>query len=185
MLWLKRHKLPRYIQYNHLMYMHVAQVHCVIDVPSLVTACVLWEISIGKINRYRNIEYVLAQFHLNLTPVSWAICGRKKHLNMSYKWQDETTRQNAQESSDYAEITNVQPSFSGLSVSGAVPQHAIASPRTSKKRSFLASLSKGTQRKGTIITRPMNQESMPEEPLEVSSMNRTQLNFKIGGRSSK
>ncbi|KAL9974456.1 hypothetical protein ACROYT_G011488 [Oculina patagonica] len=54
----------------------------------------------------------------------------------------------------------------GLSVSGAVQQHAIASPRTSKKRSFLASLSKGTQRKGTIITRPMNQESMPEEPFE-------------------
>lgn len=166
--------------------MHVAQVHCVIDVPRLGNRVrSMRNKYLGKINRYRNIEYVLAQFHLNLTPVSWAICGRKKHLNMSYKWQDETTRQNAQESSDYAEITNVQPSFSGLSVSGAVPQHAIASPRTSKKRSFLASLSKGTQRKGTIITRPMNQESMPEEPLEVSSMNRTQLNFKIGGRSSK
>ena len=94
---------------------------------------------------------------------------------MSHKWQDEATRHNAQERSDYAEITNVQPSFSGLSVSGAVPQHAIASPRTSKKRSFLASLSKGTQRKGTIITRPMNQESMPEEVLEVSSLNQAKF----------
>lgn len=122
-------------------------------------------------NRDCNIGYVLAQCHLNLTPVSWVNCGREKHLIMSHKWQDETTRHNAQESSDYAEITNVQPSFSGLSVSGAVPQHAIASPRTTKKRSFLASLSKGTQRKGTIITRPVNQESMSEEPLEVSSIN--------------
>lgn len=130
-----------------------------------------------------NIEYVLPRFHLNLTTVSLVICGRKKHLNMSHKWQDETTRHNAQESSDYAEITNVQPSFSGLSVSGAVPQHAIASPRTSKRRNFLASLSKGTQRKGTIITRPMNQESMPEEPFEVSSINIAK--FKLGGGSSK
>ena len=88
---------------------------------------------------------------------------------MSHKWQDESTRHNAQESSEYAEISNMQPSLTGLSVSGGgVQQHVVASPRTSKKRSFLASLSKGTQRKGTIITRPMNQDSMQEEPFEVS-----------------
>ena len=101
---------------------------------------------------------------------------------MSHKWQDDTTRHNAQESSDYAEITNVQPSSTGLSVSGTVPQHAIASPRTTKKRSFLATLSKGTQKRGTIITRPMNQESMPGEPFEVSSINPAK-NLKIGGGS--
>lgn len=72
-----------------------------------------------------------------------------------------------QESSDYAMITDVQPSSTGLNVSGPQHLHAFASPRTSKKRNFLASLSKGTQRKGTIITRPMNQDSMPEE-MEVS-----------------
>lgn len=108
--------------------------------------------------------------------VCQAICGLEKQLKMSHKWQDESTRHNAQESSEYAEITNVQPSLTGLTVSGAMQQHAIASPRTSKKRSFLASLSKGTQRKGTIITRPMNQESMPEEPFEVSF---TSLNLTV------
>lgn len=87
---------------------------------------------------------------------------------MSHKWYDEGTRHNAQASSDYSKITDVQPSLTGLSVSGALQQHAIASPRTAKKRSFLHSLSKGTQRKGTIITRPMNQDAMPEEPYEVS-----------------
>lgn len=86
---------------------------------------------------------------------------------MSHKWQDEATSHNAEESSDYAMITDVQPSLTGLSVSGSQQQQAVASPRTSKKRSFLASLSKGSQRKGTIITRPMNQDSMPEE-IEVS-----------------
>ena len=86
---------------------------------------------------------------------------------MSHKWQDEATSHDAQESGDYAMITDVQPSLTGLSVSGAQQQQAVASPRTSKKRSFLASLSKGSQRKGTIITRPMNQDSMPEE-IEVS-----------------
>ena len=99
---------------------------------------------------------------------------------MSHKWQDELMRHNTQDSSEYAEISNVQPSLTGLSVSGAVQQHAIASPRTTKKRNFLASLSRGTTRKGTIITRPMNQESMPEEYFEV----RFRHTVKLGGGKS-
>lgn len=58
------------------------------------------------------------------------------------------------------------PCENGFSGGGGVQQHAIASPRTSKKRSFLQSFNKGPQRKGTIITRPLNHDAMPEESFE-------------------
>ena len=87
---------------------------------------------------------------------------------MSHKRQDQSTRHNAQASTDYSEITDVQPFFTGLSPGGALQQHVIASPRTSKKRSFLHALSKGSQKKGAVITGPMNQDGMAEEAFEVS-----------------
>lgn len=87
---------------------------------------------------------------------------------MSHKWHEDLTRHNAQSSSDYVEVSDVHSSLTGLNVGGGVQQHAIASPRTSEKRSFLQSLSKGSQRKGTIITRPLNHDAMPEESHEVS-----------------
>lgn len=87
---------------------------------------------------------------------------------MSRKGYEEPTRHNAQASTDYSEISDVQPSLTGLGTSGNVQQHVIASPRTSKKRSFLHALSKGSQRKGTIITRPINHDGVLEESHEVS-----------------
>ena len=87
---------------------------------------------------------------------------------MSHKFHENSTRHNAQVSSDYSEITDVKPSLAGLSAGGVLQPHAIASPRSSKKKSFLHSLSKGPQRKGTVITRPLNQDAMPEESYEVS-----------------
>ena len=87
--------------------------------------------------------------------------------NMSHKWHEDSTRHNAQTNSDYSEVSDVHRSLTGFSGGGGVQQHAIASPRTSKKRSFLQSFNKGPQRKGTIITRPLNHDAMPEESFEV------------------
>lgn len=86
---------------------------------------------------------------------------------MSHKWHEDSTRHNSQTNSDYSEVSDVHRSLTGFSGRGGVQQHAIASPRTSKKRSFLQSFNKGAQRKGTIITRPLNQDAMPEESFEV------------------
>ena len=96
------------------------------------------------------------------------ICHRENLSNMSHKWQEQAPRHNAQTSTDYSEITDVHPSLTGLSTGGGLQQHVIASPRTSKKRSFLHALSKGSQRKGAVITGPMNQDGMAEEAFEVS-----------------
>lgn len=86
---------------------------------------------------------------------------------MSHKWHEDSTRHNVQANSDCSEVSDVHRSLTGFSGGGGVQQHAIASPRTSKKRSFLQSFNKGPQRKGTIITRPLNHDAMPEESFEV------------------
>lgn len=89
---------------------------------------------------------------------------------MSHKWHEDTT-QHTQPGTDYSEIKDVQPSLTGtMSHGGGLQQHVIASPRTSKKRGFLHSLSKGPQKRGTVITRPMNQDGVAEESFEVSDL---------------
>ena len=88
---------------------------------------------------------------------------------MSHKKHEDAT-QHTQLVTDYSEIKDVQPSLTGMNHGGVLQQHVVASPRTSKKRSFLHSLSKGSQKRGTVITRPMNQDSMAEESIEVSNL---------------
>lgn len=83
--------------------------------------------------------------------------------NTSHKWVEDSTEQN-QSIADYSHLpfTDVQRSLTSGSSLGAM-HNSVASPRTSKKRSFLHALSKGSPKRGTVITRPINQDGMTEE----------------------
>ena len=111
----------------------------------------------------------LTHLSFKFNPVLLGIYLEKKISDMSYKSHDNATKSNAQGFSDYEEISNVQPSSSAvLGFGSAVQLPSGSSPRTSKKKaSFLGSLSKGTIRKGTFITKPRHQGFLSEEPFEV------------------
>ena len=95
----------------------------------------------------------------------------EKMSNTSYKWVEDSTRQNQSSLDLYSELASADSQQSltvghGSSPVGSMRQ--VVSPRTSKKRNFLHALSKGTSRRGTVITRPMNRDGMTEEWHDVS-----------------
>ncbi|XP_074617282.1 uncharacterized protein LOC141876525 isoform X2 [Acropora palmata] len=86
--------------------------------------------------------------------------------NTSCNWVEDSTRQNQSSVDVYSELASVDSQRSLPAGDGSSPvgsMHQVASPRTSKKRNFLHTLSKGTSRRGTSITRPMNRDGMTGE----------------------
>ena len=91
--------------------------------------------------------------------------------NTSCNWVEDSTRQNQSSVDVYSELASVDSQRSLPVGDGSSPvgsMHQVASPRTSKKRNFLHTLSKGTSRRGTLITGPMNRDGMTGESHDVS-----------------